>query len=78
MPRGNGGAGLGEIATVEALAAVTVKFELAPGVPAALAVIVVVPGLTAVATPPTLIVATVVFEEPQVTRDVPSLMLPSL
>ena len=78
VPRGNTDAGPGEIARVELLAAVTVKFELAPGVPAALAVMVVVPGATAVATPPESIVATAVFEEAQVTRDVPSLMLPSL
>ena len=72
VPRGNTDAGLGEIARVVASAAVTVKFELAPGVPAALAVMVVVPGATAVATPPESIVATAVFEEAQVTRDVPS------
>ena len=68
----------GEIARFVVLAAVTVKFEVAPGVPAAMAVIVVVPGLTALATPPAEIVATAVFEELQVTREVPSLMLPSL
>ena len=68
----------GEIARFAALAAVTVKFEVAPGVPAAIAVIVVVPGLMAVAAPPAEIVATAVFEELQVTREVPSLMLPSL
>ena len=68
----------GEIARVVALAAVTVKFEVAPGVPAAIAVIVVVPALIALATPPTEMVATAVFEELQVTREVPSLMLPSL
>ena|SRR5215469_2182419 len=69
---------LGEIARFAALAAVTVKFEVAPGVPAAMAVIVVVPALIALATPPTEMVATAVFEELQVTREVPSLMLPSL
>jgi hypothetical protein len=68
----------GEIARFVALAAVTVKFEVAPGVPAAMAVIVVVPALIALATPPTEMVATAVFEELQVTREVPSLMLPSL
>ena len=68
----------GEIARFVVLAAVTVKFEVAPGVPAAMAVIVVVPGLIALATPPTVMVATAVFEEFQVTREVPSLMLPSL
>ena len=68
----------GEIARFVVLAAVTVKFEVAPGVPAAVAVIVVVPGATAVATPPAVIVATAVLEEAQVTREVPSLMLPSL
>ena len=68
----------GAIARFVALAAVTVKFEVAPGVPAAIAVIVVVPGLMALATPPAEIVATAVFEELQVTRLVPSLMLPSL
>ena len=68
----------GEIARFVALAAVTVKFEVAPGVPAAIAVIVVVPALIAVAAPPAEIVATAVFEELQVTRLVPSLMLPSL
>ena len=68
----------GEIARFVVLAAVTVKFEVAPGVPAAMAVIVVVPALIALATPPTEMVATAVFEELQVTRDVPSLMLPSL
>jgi hypothetical protein len=68
----------GEIARFVVLAAVTVKFEVAPGVPAAIAVIVVVPGLIALATPSTEMVATVVSEELQVTREVPSLMLPSL
>ena len=68
----------GAIARFVALAAVTVKFEVAPGVPAAIAVIVVVPALIAVAAPPAEIVATAVFEELQVTRFVPSLMLPSL
>lgn len=68
----------GEIARFVWLAAITVKFEVAPGVPAAIAVIVVVPGLIALATPPTEMVATAVFEELQVTREVPSLMLPSL
>ena len=68
----------GEIARFAALAAVTVKFEVAPGVPAAIAVIVVTPGETAVATPPAEIVATAVLEEAHVTREVPSLMLPSL
>ena len=68
----------GEIARVVALAAVTVKFEVAPGVPAAWAVIVAVPAPTAVAVPSAAIVATAVFEEAHVTREVPSLMLPSL
>src|SRR5215469_9910920 len=68
----------GEIARFVVLAAVTLKFEVAPGVPAAMAVIVVVPALIALATPPTEMVATAVFEELQVTREVPSLMLPSL
>jgi len=68
----------GEIARLVALARVTVKFEVAPGVPAAMAVIVVTPGETAVATPPAEIVATAVLEEAHVTREVPSLMLPSL
>ena len=39
----------GEILRFVVLAAMTVKFEVAPGVPAAMAVIVVVPGATAVA-----------------------------
>ena len=68
----------GEIARFAWLAAITVKFEVAPGVPAAVAVIVVVPGLIALATPSTEMVATAVSEELQVTREVPSLMLPSL
>jgi hypothetical protein len=51
---------------------------VAPGVPAAAAEIVVLPGPTAVATPVGRIVATDVFEELQVTRLVPSFMVPSL
>ena len=77
LPRGRNGL-LGEIARLISLAAVTVRFEVAPGVPAAMAVIEVVPAATAVALPLASIVATAVFEEPQVTREVPSLMLPSL
>jgi hypothetical protein len=56
----------------------TFSVAVAAGEPAAVAVIVVVPGARALATPLTPIVATAVFDEPQVTREVMSLTLPSL
>jgi hypothetical protein len=57
---------------------VTVNVAEAPGVPAAVAVIEVVPAPTLVARPPATMVATEVFEEAQVTRLVPSWTLPLL
>ena len=56
----------------------TFSVAVAGGAPVAVAVIVVVPGARAVATPITAIVATAVFEELQITRELASLTLPSL
>ena len=56
----------------------TFSVAVAAGAPATLAVIVVVPGARALATPLPAIVAMAVFDELQVTREVASLTLPSL
>ena len=56
----------------------TFSVAVAAGAPVMVAVIVVVPRARALATPPTAIVATAVFDELQVTREVASLTLPSL
>ena len=56
----------------------TFSVAVAAGAPTTVAVIVVVPGARAVATPLAAIVATAVFDELQVTREVASLTLPSL
>jgi hypothetical protein len=56
----------------------TVNVALAPDVPVAAAVIIVVPEASAVARPDGLIVATVVLEDVQATVLVKSLFVPSL
>jgi len=56
---------------------VTVSVAVAPGVPAAEALIVVLPALSGLQMPPET-VATLVFEEAQVTRPVAGAVDPSL
>ena len=64
--------------TLTLTGALTVNVAEAPAVPAAVAVMEVVPPPTPVARPPATMVATEVFEEAQVTRLVPSWTLPLL